>query len=199
MLVTLSGCCPLEEPMSSMSEWLSSFCLPDIDECQQSPNPCAHQCRNVPGSFRCLCPPGAVLLGDGRSCAGLERGQTFSNGTRVRARLRPQLVSSVGRPILSRSSGASRITRQSCPVGYTSRDGACVGRLSGDVRPWIVWLLPSPCSPHRCRRVSAQEALSARVPQHSGQLSVSVSSRIPALSKWQNLQRCGVHLRFQTF
>lgn len=106
------------------------FCLPDIDECQQTPNPCAHQCRNVPGSYRCMCPPGTVLLGDGRSCAGLERGQTFSNGTRVRARLRPQLVSSLGRPILSRSQGASRTTRQSCPIGYTSRDGACVGRVA---------------------------------------------------------------------
>lgn len=47
----------------------------------------------------------------------------------MRARLRPQLVSTLGRPIISRSNGASRITRQSCPVGYTSRDGACVGRF----------------------------------------------------------------------
>lgn len=103
------------------------LCVSDIDECLQTPNPCAHQCRNVPGSFRCLCPPGTVLLGDGRSCAGLERGQTFTNGTRVRARLRPQLVSSLGRPILSRTHGVSRITRQSCPVGYTNKDGTCVG------------------------------------------------------------------------
>lgn len=102
----------------------------DIDECVQTPNPCAYQCRNVPGSFRCLCPPGTVLLGDGRSCAGLERGQTFTNGTRVRARLRPQLVSSLGRPILSRTHGVSRITRQSCPVGYTNRDGTCVGECA---------------------------------------------------------------------
>lgn len=96
------------------------------------PNPCAHQCRNVPGSFRCLCPPGMALLGDGRSCAGLERGQTFINETRVRTRLRPQLVSSLGRPILSRSNGASRITRQSCPAGYTNRDGTCVGRFESE-------------------------------------------------------------------
>lgn len=114
-----------------------SFCPPDIDECQQTPNPCAHQCRNVPGSYRCLCPPGTVLLGDGRSCAGLERGPIFSNGTRVRARLRPQLVSSLGRPILSRSPGASRITRQSCPIGYTSRDGACLGRVAH--HPHFCW------------------------------------------------------------
>lgn len=76
-----------------------------------------------------------MLLGDGRSCAGLERGPIFGNATRVRARLRPQLVSSLGRPILSRSQGASRITRQSCPIGYTSRDGACVGRFFCTVGP----------------------------------------------------------------
>uniref|UniRef100_A0A3Q2Y4I9 Hemicentin 2 n=1 Tax=Hippocampus comes TaxID=109280 RepID=A0A3Q2Y4I9_HIPCM len=108
-------------PRGYRSQGIGLPCL--VDECQQTPSPCAFQCRNVPGSFRCLCPPGTVLLGDGRSCAGLERGQFFTNGTRVRARLRPQLVSSLGRPILSRSHGVSRITRQSCPVGYTSRDG----------------------------------------------------------------------------
>ncbi|XP_058491292.1 hemicentin-1 [Solea solea] len=112
-------------PRGYRSQGVGLPCL-DIDECLQTPNPCAYQCRNVPGSFRCSCPPGTVLLGDGRSCAGLERGQAFSNGTRVRARLRPQLVSSLGRPILSRSNGVSRITRQSCPAGYTNRDGTCV-------------------------------------------------------------------------
>ncbi|XP_013862624.1 hemicentin-1 isoform X1 [Austrofundulus limnaeus] len=128
-------------PRGYRSQGVGLPCL-DVDECQQTPNPCAHQCRNVPGSFRCLCPPGTVLLGDGRSCAGLERGQTFFNGTRVRTRLRPQLVSSLGRPILSRSSGASRVTRQSCPVGYTNRDGMCV-----DVDEC---LLRKPCQ-HECR------------------------------------------------
>ncbi|KAK7933456.1 hypothetical protein WMY93_004352 [Mugilogobius chulae] len=112
-------------PRGYRSQGVGLPCL-DIDECIQTPNPCAYQCRNVPGSFRCLCPPGTVLLGDGRSCAGLERGHAYTNGTRVRARLRPQLVSSVGRPILSRATGVSRITRQSCPAGHTYRDGACV-------------------------------------------------------------------------
>lgn len=129
--------CRLTPTLLLHNNWLHClffffFVLPaDVDECLQSPNPCAYQCRNVPGTFRCVCPPGTVLLGDGRSCAGLERGVAFSNGTRVRARLRPQLVSSLGRPILSRAHGASRITRQSCPVGYTTRDGTCVGKLSG--------------------------------------------------------------------
>ncbi|XP_007565210.1 hemicentin-1 [Poecilia formosa] len=128
-------------PRGYRSQGVGLPCL-DVDECSQTPNPCAHQCRNVPGSFRCLCPPGTLLMGDGRSCAGLERGQIFTNGTRVRARLRPQLVSTLGRPIISRSNGASRITRQSCPVGYTSRDGACV-----DVDEC---LLKKPCQ-HKCR------------------------------------------------
>uniref|UniRef100_A0A087YHW1 Cell adhesion molecule-related/down-regulated by oncogenes n=1 Tax=Poecilia formosa TaxID=48698 RepID=A0A087YHW1_POEFO len=128
-------------PRGYRSQGVGLPCL-DVDECSQTPNPCAHQCRNVPGSFRCLCPPGTLLMGDGRSCAGLERGQIFTNGTRVRARLRPQLVSTLGRPIISRSNGASRITRQSCPVGYTSRDGACT-----DVDEC---LLKKPCQ-HKCR------------------------------------------------
>uniref|UniRef100_A0A8D2ZR19 Hemicentin-1 n=1 Tax=Scophthalmus maximus TaxID=52904 RepID=A0A8D2ZR19_SCOMX len=128
-------------PRGYRSQGVGLPCL-DIDECLQTPNPCAYQCRNVPGSFRCLCPPGTVLLGDGRSCAGLERGQIFTNGTRVRARIRPQLVSSLGRPILSRSHGVSRITRQSCPAGYNNRDGTCV-----DVDEC---LLRKPCQ-HECR------------------------------------------------
>ncbi|KAM8887343.1 hemicentin-1 [Spinachia spinachia] len=128
-------------PRGYRSQGVGLPCL-DVDECQQTPNPCAYQCRNVPGSFRCLCPPGTALLGDGRSCAGLERGRTFTNGTRVGARLRPQLVSSVGRPILSRAHGVSRNTRQSCPVGYANRDGTCV-----DVDEC---LLRKPCQ-HECR------------------------------------------------
>ncbi|KAM6930619.1 hemicentin-1 [Xenentodon cancila] len=128
-------------PRGYRSQGVGLPCL-DIDECLQTPNPCAYQCRNVPGSFRCMCPPGTLLLGDGRSCAGLERGQTFINGTGIRARLRPQLVSSLGRPILSRSNGVSRITRQSCPAGFANKEGTCV-----DVDEC---LLRKPCQ-HECR------------------------------------------------
>ncbi|KGL95734.1 Hemicentin-2, partial [Charadrius vociferus] len=32
------------------------YCI-DLDECQM-PNQCQHECRNSPGSYRCLCPPG---------------------------------------------------------------------------------------------------------------------------------------------
>ncbi|KAG9354590.1 hypothetical protein JZ751_001303, partial [Albula glossodonta] len=119
-------------PRGYRSQGVGRPCL-DINECQEVPSPCAYKCRNVPGSFRCLCPPGTTLLGDGRSCAGLERGQASANATRVFARLRPQLVSTLGRPVLSRLSiqpeqhGLSVSGRNGCPLGYSRRDGACVG------------------------------------------------------------------------
>ncbi|KAL2092659.1 hypothetical protein ACEWY4_012457 [Coilia grayii] len=115
-------------PRGYSSQGIGRPCL-DIDECLQSPSPCAHQCRNVPGSFRCVCPAGTVLLGDGRSCAGLERGHTLRNGTRVRIPLRPQLVSTLGRPYLAhlpQQQPSSRSPRHGCPPGYTSQQGSCV-------------------------------------------------------------------------
>ncbi|KAI4892791.1 hypothetical protein NFI96_028928 [Prochilodus magdalenae] len=121
----------------------------DIDECVQMPNPCAYQCRNVPGSFRCVCPPGTVLLGDGRSCAGLERGNVFTNGTRFRTRLRPQLVSTLGRPLLTQlhaeQQGPLRGSRNSCLPGFTNRDGTCV-----DVDECV---FRKPCQ-HECRNTA---------------------------------------------
>lgn len=45
----------------------------DLNECEMVPVPCAYRCVNSPGSYKCLCPPGLLLLGDGKSCAGLER------------------------------------------------------------------------------------------------------------------------------
>ncbi|XP_069039515.1 hemicentin-1 isoform X2 [Lepisosteus oculatus] len=108
-------------PRGYRSQGVGRPCL-DVDECQQAPSPCAHQCRNVAGSFRCLCPPGTSLLGDGRSCAGLERRPAAPNATGVLARLVPQLVSHVGRPVLARLSTQPG----GCPPGFSSRDGNCV-------------------------------------------------------------------------
>lgn len=34
------------------------------------PRLCAHACVNLPGSYRCACPAGYLLLGDGKSCEG---------------------------------------------------------------------------------------------------------------------------------
>ncbi len=58
----------------------------DINECELVPVPCAFRCVNSPGSYKCLCPPGLHLLGDGKSCAGLERlpsYESFSYGYRT--------------------------------------------------------------------------------------------------------------------
>lgn len=58
----------------------------DINECETVPVPCAYRCVNSPGSYKCLCPPGLHLLGDGKSCAGLERlpnYETFLYGYRT--------------------------------------------------------------------------------------------------------------------
>ncbi|NXI34969.1 FBLN7 protein, partial [Galbula dea] len=45
----------------------------DVDECQlfqSSPQTrlCIHDCLNLPGSYRCLCPPGYLLHADGSTC-----------------------------------------------------------------------------------------------------------------------------------
>lgn len=66
--------CIISNLLSTFS-WCWSFSVPraDVNECERLPQPCAHQCINTPGSFKCACPPGRHLLGDGKSCAGLER------------------------------------------------------------------------------------------------------------------------------
>lgn len=48
------------------------ICSLDIDECSQSiGNLCAFQCVNVPGSYKCACPPhGYTMSPNGRTCEG---------------------------------------------------------------------------------------------------------------------------------
>ncbi len=43
----------------------------DIDECaKNSKGGCSHICENVPGSYKCSCPPGYQLGADLRTCSG---------------------------------------------------------------------------------------------------------------------------------
>lgn len=65
----------------SVFSWCWSFFVlrADINECERLPRSCAHQCINTPGSFKCTCPAGRHLLGDGKSCAGLERLPTYES------------------------------------------------------------------------------------------------------------------------
>uniref|UniRef100_A0A8C8ZCI0 Nephronectin n=1 Tax=Prolemur simus TaxID=1328070 RepID=A0A8C8ZCI0_PROSS len=44
-------------------------CSQDLNECGLKPRPCKHRCMNTPGSYKCYCLSGHVLLPDG-SCSG---------------------------------------------------------------------------------------------------------------------------------
>ncbi|XP_033502967.1 epidermal growth factor-like protein 7 [Epinephelus lanceolatus] len=50
--------------------WTGNQCQTDVDECSEQ-RPCAHECVNTAGSYRCACRDGFMLAGDGRSCQGL--------------------------------------------------------------------------------------------------------------------------------
>ena len=40
----------------------------DIDECAETTGLCAFQCRNLAGSYMCICPRGYRVAADGRMC-----------------------------------------------------------------------------------------------------------------------------------
>ena len=42
--------------------------LPDVNECEEIPGLCSHECRNTFGGYNCLCRQGYTLLRDGHSC-----------------------------------------------------------------------------------------------------------------------------------
>ena len=48
------------------------FSQPDIDECQEQSDLCAHgRCRNTPGSFTCDCDPRHIRMLHNESCEGI--------------------------------------------------------------------------------------------------------------------------------
>ncbi|XP_035523687.1 epidermal growth factor-like protein 7 [Morone saxatilis] len=50
--------------------WTGPQCQTDVDECSEQ-RPCAQECVNTAGSYRCACRGGFKLSGDGRSCQSL--------------------------------------------------------------------------------------------------------------------------------
>uniref|UniRef100_A0A8C8SUF0 Fibulin 7 n=1 Tax=Pelusios castaneus TaxID=367368 RepID=A0A8C8SUF0_9SAUR len=60
----------------------------DVNECEVyklegAPRLCMHACINIPGSYRCSCPSGYKLLGDGKSCEDIDEcGLSLHNCTR---------------------------------------------------------------------------------------------------------------------
>lgn len=137
-------------PVLSFLLWCwSVFMLrADINECERLPQPCAHRCLNTPGSYKCTCPPGRYLLGDGKSCAGLERlpsSESYSYGYRASQsspdsssyqRLYHNLASQSFHSYTASSRGRQRgrSRRQAasqgalaCPQGLEMRGGFCFG------------------------------------------------------------------------
>nr|XP_033816119.1 hemicentin-1 isoform X1 [Geotrypetes seraphini] len=43
----------------------------DLDECENR-DVCQHECRNVPGSYQCLCPAGYRLMPNGKTCQDID-------------------------------------------------------------------------------------------------------------------------------
>lgn len=109
------------------------FAPSDINECLHFPPPCAFECRNLRGSYECLCPPGMVLLPEGEcGAAGTGGGAAGSTpwdsllrwlgpGSRLRGRSHPRLT-------LSRvAKAAGPDARGPCPSGFVRRNGTCTG------------------------------------------------------------------------
>lgn len=136
--------------LSSLSLSLSVLCLAvraDINECERVPMPCAFQCVNSPGSYTCTCPPGRYLLGDGKSCAGLERLPRFkslsygfhtsqSSPERSSSQRRYHSMTSQsyhsypvtrGNYRLNAHSSRSRRATKPCPLGFISERSKCIG------------------------------------------------------------------------
>lgn len=140
-------------PIGLFISWCWSFSVlrADINECGQLPQPCAHQCVNTPGSFKCTCPPGRHLLGDGKSCAGLERLPSYesysysyrssqsSPGRSPYQQLYRNLASqsfhshtgATGGRYRGRSrrdtSSQQGLEPSTCPRGFESRGDSCLG------------------------------------------------------------------------
>lgn len=101
----------------------------DVDECQLfQPNPqtriCLHDCLNLPGSYRCLCPPGYVLHADRNTCEGKRRDAehpTYATWLRGRtAPLTPFLPLQMWMSALGASTTAPMVSSASTPSGATA-------------------------------------------------------------------------------
>ncbi|KFO76193.1 Fibulin-7, partial [Cuculus canorus] len=65
------------EPGFHMSGTAANGLCQDLNECEVYKREgglrlCAHECVNLPGSYRCACPAGYILLGDGKSCEDID-------------------------------------------------------------------------------------------------------------------------------
>ncbi|XP_054704630.1 hemicentin-2 isoform X1 [Grus americana] len=92
----------------------------DLDECQML-NQCQHECRNSPGSYRCVCPPGYRLLPNGKTCHDVDE---CAEGT----------IQCGSSQMCFNTRGGAQCVDAPCPAGYRrgSSPGLCVGRCTPD-------------------------------------------------------------------
>ncbi|XP_026178915.1 hemicentin-1 [Mastacembelus armatus] len=161
-------------PRGYRSQGVGRPCV-DINECEQVPQPCAHQCINTPGSFKCSCPPGRHLLGDGKSCAGLERLPSYesysysyrtsqsspehSSNPRLYHNLASQsyhsYTATTGGRYMSRSRREVGILSSqqgvlACQQGFESRGGRCLDINECEVRDVCQHECMNTPGSHRC-------------------------------------------------
>ena len=46
------------------------LCVADLDECESSLNDCRYECKNLVGSYMCVCPDGYTQIADADECIG---------------------------------------------------------------------------------------------------------------------------------
>ncbi|XP_074017166.1 hemicentin-2 [Numenius arquata] len=92
----------------------------DLDECQML-NLCQHECRNSPGTYRCVCPPGYRLLPNGKTCHDIDE---CMEGT----------IQCGSSQMCFNTRGSAQCVHVPCPAGYRrgSSPGLCVGRCTPD-------------------------------------------------------------------
>lgn len=87
-------------------------CLLDLDECAEGLHDCESRgmmCKNLIGTFMCICPPGMARRPDGEGCVGKSQGQSLLEQRSCskpdltllprRAKYKPALFQVVPRPV----------------------------------------------------------------------------------------------------
>lgn len=173
---------------------------PDINECLQLPGPCAYQCHNLQGSYRCLCPPGQTLLRDGKTCSPLERSEPNVTTVSHRDPLVDWLRARAPKPggsyhawvSLRPGPRALSMGRAWCPPGFIRQNGVCTGKTEPrGTHPAMlsqaprlgVWA-PRPCSETQGSQASRMGDAGRRCPLTTWFLGTPAVPMGRGLPKW---------------